>query len=97
MCLVFGELSPIYAMILMEVQMAAPQVSHQGAEGPQSALERKYIEEYLKNQGASLKNLGKLPKEEQQHLMREASKYASLKLAEVESRAKFREDIHAPS
>jgi hypothetical protein len=30
-------------------------------------------------------------------LMREASKYASLKLAEVESRAKFRDDIHAPS
>jgi hypothetical protein len=29
--------------------------------------------------------------------MREASKYASLKLAEVESRAKFRHDIHAPS
>ena len=77
--------------------MAAPQASHGGAEGPQSALERNYIEEFLQSQGASLKILGKLPKEEQQHLMREASKYASLKLAEVESRAKFRDDIHAPS
>lgn len=77
--------------------MAAPQTNQPGAEGPQSALERKYIEEYLQSQGASLKDLGDLPEEEQQHLMREASKYASLKLAEVESRAKFREDIHAPS
>lgn len=77
--------------------MPAPQASPKGAEGPQSALERKYIEDYLKSQGASLENLGKLPKEEQQHLMREASKYASLKLAEVESRAKFRDDIHAPT
>jgi hypothetical protein len=77
--------------------MTASQASQGGAEGPQSALERKYIEEYLQSQGASLKNLGKLPKKEQQHLMREASKYASLKLAEVESRAKFRDDIHAPS
>ena len=76
--------------------MAAPQASHKGAEGPQSTLERKYIEEYLQSQGASLESLGKLPKDERQHLMREASKYASLKLAEVESRAKFREDINAP-
>lgn len=77
--------------------MAAPQASNGGAEGPQSALERKYIEEYLQSQGASLESLGNLPKEEQQHLMREACKFASLKLAEVESRAKFRDDIHAPS
>ena len=77
--------------------MTVPKSDHTGAEGPQSALERKYIEEYLRSQGASLENLGKLTKDEQEHLMREASKYASLKLAEVESRAKFREDIHAPS
>ena len=77
--------------------MVTPQANLIGAEGPQSALERKYIEEYLNSHGASLIDLIKLPKEEQRHLMREASKYASLKLAEVESRAKFREDIHAPS
>ena len=77
--------------------MGAPQVTHKTGEGPQSTLERKYIQEYLHSKGASLESLGKLPKDEQQHLMREASKYASLKLAEVESRAKFRHDIHAPS
>jgi hypothetical protein len=77
--------------------MAEPRASYTGAEGPQSALERKYIEEYLQSKGASLENLGSLPRGEQQRLMREASKYASLKLAEVESRAKFRKDIHVPS
>jgi DNA-binding transcriptional MerR regulator len=77
--------------------MRAPQVTPEGGEGPQSALERKIILEYLKSKGVNLENLGDLPKDEQQHLMREASKYASLKLAEVESRAKFRHDIHGPS
>ena len=77
--------------------MQEPQISPEGAEGPQSALERKYIQEYLNSKGFNLEKLGELPKEEQQNLMREASKYASLKLAEVESRAKFRHDIHAPS
>ena len=77
--------------------MSTPRATQDAAEGPQSALERKYIQEYLQSQGVNLENLGKMPKVEQQHLMREASKYASLKLAEVESRAKFRHDIHAPS
>ncbi len=77
--------------------MGTQKETHNATDGPQSALERKYIQEYLQSQGASLDGLGKLPKDEQQRLMREASKYASLKLAEVESRAKFRDDIHAPS
>ena len=77
--------------------MGKPQVTHETGEGPQSKLERKYIQEYLHSKGASLETIGNLPKKEQQHLMSEASQYASLKLAEVESRAKFRHDIHAPS
>ena len=77
--------------------MGAPQETHASGEGPQSKLEWKYIQEYLRSKGASLESLGKLPKVEQQRLMSEASQYASLKLAEVESRAKFRHDIHAPS
>jgi hypothetical protein len=77
--------------------MGTPQVTHEPGEGPQSKLERKYIQEYLHTKGVSLESLGQLPKDEQQHLMVEASRYASLKLAEVESRAKFRHDIHAPS
>ncbi len=77
--------------------MRVPQSTLNGGEGPQSALERKYIQEFLQSKGVSLEELGGLPKEEQQQLMREASRYASLKLAEVESRAKFRHDIHSPS
>jgi hypothetical protein len=77
--------------------MGAPQVTHESGEGPQSKLEWKYIQEYLHSKGASLETLGTLPKDERGRLMSEASKYASLKLAEVESRAKFRHDIHAPS
>ena len=62
--------------------------------GPQSALERKYIEEYLQSKGYRLDEIQELPKEEAKRLMTEACTYTSLKLAEFESRAKFREKIH---
>lgn len=62
--------------------------------GTQSALEQKYIEEYLQCKGYSLEDLKDLPKEEIKRLMTEACSYSSFKLAELESRAKFREKIH---
>ena len=61
--------------------------------GPQSALERKYIEEYLQSKGYRLGDLQQLPKTETKRLMTEACTYTSYKLAELESRAKFREKI----
>lgn len=81
----------------MCAQQVSRDIDKSATEGPQSALERKYIQEYLESKGFSLESLGGLPKEEMQQLMREACKYASLKLAEVESRAKFRHDIIPPS
>ena len=72
-------------------------VNKSATEGPQSALERKYIREYLANQGIDFENLSRLPKDEIEQIMVEACQYASLKLAEVESRAKFRHEINAPS
>ena len=64
-------------------------------EGPESALERMLIESYLKDKGfASIKELSKLPKDEAKKLMMEACRYASLKLAEVESTDRFQKDIH---
>ncbi len=64
-------------------------------EGPESALERMLIESYLRDKGfASIKELSKLPKDEAKKLMMEACRYASLKLAEVESTDKFQKDIH---
>jgi hypothetical protein len=65
-------------------------------EGPQSALERKYIEEYLAEKGYALHDLQALPERDARRLMRDACKYASLKLAEVESRAHLRKEIHYP-
>jgi hypothetical protein len=65
-------------------------------DGPQSALERTFIEEYLQNKGYSFKELCQLPEEEAKTLMIEACKYASLKLAQVESTAHIREKIRWP-
>jgi len=62
--------------------------------GPQSALERKYIEEYLALKGYQWRDLLKLPEEEAKNLMIGACRYTSAKLAEVESRASFRRKIH---
>ncbi len=60
----------------------------------QSSLERMYIEEYLQSKGYSLKDLQTREKSEVKRLMTEACTYSSFKLAELESRAKFREKIH---
>jgi hypothetical protein len=66
-------------------------------EGPQAAMERALIEAYLKGKGYSLKELQKLPKEKAKSLMTEACEYASLRLAQVESTAHFRDKIEGPS
>ena len=65
--------------------------------GPQSALERRFIKEYLQDKGFQLEDLKRLPLNESKQLMTEACRYASLKLAEVESKAKFRKEIRGPS
>jgi hypothetical protein len=64
------------------------------SEGPQTTLEKLFFEEYLKEKGLTLEKLRQLPPAEAQKYMREASLYASLKLAEVESRARFHHEIH---
>jgi len=57
-------------------------------------LERCLIEEYLKNKGYTKESVKSLPKSEADQLLREASTYASGKLAEIEIRARFTEDLH---
>jgi len=57
-------------------------------------LERTFIEEYLRSQGYSLEELDQLSKKLRRKLMADASKYASLKLEEIEARAHFVEEIH---
>lgn len=63
------------------------------SEGPQSALEKKFVEDYLQSKGYSRDTLHKLSDELVKQLMKEACMYASLKLAEVEAKSQFREEI----
>ena len=61
---------------------------------PQSELEWQLITDYLKRKGYSRQDLKKLPEEDAHQLMVEACRHASLKLAEIEARAQFRQKIH---
>jgi hypothetical protein len=61
---------------------------------PKVALENALIEEYLVDQGYSLEKLKELPERVAKQLMKEASRYASLKLEEIEARAHLVEEIH---
>jgi hypothetical protein len=56
-------------------------------------LERALIEAYLKGKGYTLKALKELPEAEAKQLMKEASVYASGKLAELEERAHFLQEL----
>lgn len=66
-------------------------------EGPQSAMEKMLLEEFLHGKGYSLADLNTLPKEQIKALMAEACQYASLRLAQLESTAHFREKIRGPA
>lgn len=57
-------------------------------------LEKTLIEAYLKGKGHTLEDLKKLPEAEAKRLMTEASVYASGKLAELEERAHFIQELH---
>ena len=65
--------------------------------GPQSTMERRFIKEHLHSKGYNLEGLRRLQKEEARRLMKDACKYASLKLALIEARAQFINVIHGPS
>ncbi len=60
---------------------------------PEASLERSFIEEFLKAGGHSLAELHDLPHEQATALMKEASRYASSRLAEVATRAHFIDSI----
>lgn len=57
-------------------------------------LEKMLIEAYLKGKGHTLDELKNLPDAEAKRLMAEASVYASGKLAELEERAQFVQELH---
>ena len=57
-------------------------------------LERALMEEFLEKRGHTLHSIHSLPEAEHHALMREASQYASMRLTEVESRARYVDDLH---
>jgi hypothetical protein len=57
-------------------------------------LETTLIETYLKGKGYALEELKDLPEKEAKQLMIEASTYASGKLAELEDRAHFMQELY---
>jgi len=67
------------------------------SEGLQSALEKKFVEEYWQSKGYSWEDLQNLPQDLVKQLMKEACMYASLKLAEVEAKSQFRHEIRTSS
>lgn len=56
---------------------------------PEALMERSLIDEFLQAHGTSLATLSSLPSDKADALLREASRYASTKLMEVEARARF--------
>jgi len=57
-------------------------------------LEKILIETYLRGKGYTMKSLKSMPEEEAKRLMKEASTYASCKLAEVEVKAHLMQALH---
>lgn len=60
---------------------------------PQSPLEQQLIIDFLADKGYTLVDLKTLPASFAKELMTAACSYASLKLAEIEARSKFRNKI----
>lgn len=73
---------------------AKPIEQAEPVEDRNALLEKALIEEYLHEKGHSLKALKQLPAELAEKLMKEASQYASLKLEDVQSKARFIKELH---
>ncbi len=57
-------------------------------------LERSLIAEYLADHGHSADSLHNLPDADRHRILREASLHASMRLTEVESRARYIDALH---
>ena len=74
--------------------MKAEQTDTNPLHGPIAQLERALIDEFLTARGHDPRTLDALPEHERGELLREASLYASARLAEIEVRSHFVEGIH---
>jgi hypothetical protein len=64
---------------------------------PDAGLERVFIDEFLQARGHTPQSVLQLPEPERAALLRAAAEHASLRLAEIESRARYIDEIHRPS
>jgi hypothetical protein len=60
---------------------------------PHGTLERALIAEFLGERGHTLHSVVALPADQQKALLRAAATYATLKLSEIEARARFVDEI----
>ena len=60
---------------------------------PHAALERAMIDQFLADRGYTLHSVNTLPPADRQSLLRAAAAFATLKLAEIEARAQFVDEI----
>jgi hypothetical protein len=63
-------------------------------EEPQAALERAFIDEFLRRHGHSLSALRVLPAEQARSILQGAVSHAATRLAELEARAHYIHEIH---
>ena len=59
-----------------------------------TSLEKTFFQTYLRSRGHTWESIKELPEDEAKQLLRNASIFASSKLAEIEMRAKLVRDIH---
>jgi len=63
-------------------------------EAPYAALERRFIKEFIECHSAEGRPFDGRPDRQDPRLVEAATLYASLRLAEIESRAHYVDDIH---
>jgi hypothetical protein len=66
-------------------------------EDPMAPLERALIDEFLKARGCTLSTVGQKPIAERQVLLKQAAQYAIGRLAEIDARASYLQQIHGGS
>jgi hypothetical protein len=64
-----------------------------GGDDPHATLERALIEEFLDHLGYSLQSLSTLPEAQQRAVMQFAATYATLRLSEIEARARYLHEV----
>jgi hypothetical protein len=66
-------------------------------EDPLAQLERALIDDYLQTRGCSLSTIDLRPPDERRLLLTQAAQYAAVRLAEIDARAAYVNEMHRGS